>query len=51
MPTIGVKTVDSAQRAGLAGIAVSAGKTLMVDKAATITAADAAGLFLIGVEA
>lgn len=51
LPTIGCKTVQSAMLAGLKGIAVSAGKTLIVDKAATIAAADAAGLFLIGVDA
>lgn len=51
LPTIGSRTIASAKQAGLSGIAVSAGKTLIVDKAATIAAADAAGLFLIGVEA
>ena len=48
LPTIGPDTVESAARAGLAGIAVAAGRVLIADRAATIAAADAHGLFLFG---
>jgi hypothetical protein len=51
LPTIGVRTVDGAREAGLAGIAVAAGATQIVDPQAVIAAADAAGLFVTGVTA
>jgi DUF1009 family protein len=47
LPTIGVRTVVGAAAAGLSGIAVEAERTLMPDRAATIAAADARGLFLV----
>ena len=47
LPTIGPVTVQGAVAAGLAGIAVEAGGTILVDRPATIAAADAAGLFLL----
>ncbi len=50
LPTIGLPTVRHAADAGLAGVAVEAGGVFIVDRAAVIEAADAAGLFLIGVE-
>lgn len=50
LPTIGVTTVERAAAAGLSGIAVEAGGTLLMERAAAIAAADAAGLFLIGLE-
>ena len=40
LPTIGPDTVESAARAGLAGIAVAAGRVLIADRAATLAAAD-----------
>ena len=46
MPTIGPRTVEMAVAAGLAGIAVEAGRVMIVDRPATIAAADAARLFL-----
>lgn len=49
LPTIGVSTVDMARAAGLAGIAVQAGRALVVDRAAVIERADEAGLFVVGV--
>jgi UDP-2,3-diacylglucosamine hydrolase len=49
MPTIGPETVKKAAAAGLAGIAVAAGRVLMAEHAATIEAADQHGLFLLGV--
>jgi hypothetical protein len=48
LPVIGVQTVENARRAHLSGIAVEAGRTLIVDRRAVIAAADAAGLFLLG---
>ncbi len=48
LPTVGVRTVEGAAAAGLAGIAVEAGATLAVRRAEMIAAADAAGLFLFG---
>jgi len=48
LPALGPATVDAAAAAGLRGIAYSAGGALMADRAATIAAADGAGLFLLG---
>jgi hypothetical protein len=48
LPTIGPETVRRAAAAGLAGIAVSAGRVLVAEPAATIKAADELGLFLVG---
>ena len=49
LPTIGVRTVTGAARAGLRGIAVEAGGTLIVDRESVVGAADEAGLFVLGV--
>ncbi len=49
MPTVGVRTVEGAIAAGLAGIAVEAGTVMIFDRAATVSRADAAGIFLLGV--
>jgi len=49
LPTIGVRTVEMAAAAGLAGIAVEAGGALIVGSAAVADAADRAGLFAVGV--
>lgn len=48
LPTIGPATIAAAAAAGLRGLAIEAGGTLMTDRAACIAAADAAGLFLLG---
>ncbi len=48
-PTVGPQTVRLAAEAGLAGIAVEAGSTLMIDRSRVIREADAAGLFVIGI--
>jgi DUF1009 family protein len=48
LPTIGPDTVERAAQAGLAGIAVAAGRVLIADRDATIAAAGEHGLFLIG---
>lgn len=50
LPTIGLQTVTQAAAAGLRGIAVQAGGALVVDRPAVADAADAAGLFVIGVQ-
>ncbi len=50
LPTIGPATVRAAAAAGLRGMAVEAGGTLLTDRAALIAAADAAGLFLLGID-
>lgn len=49
LPTIGVSTVGAAAAAGLRGIAVEAGATLVLGREAVIAAADAAGLFVVGI--
>ncbi|MFQ5773188.1 MAG: LpxI family protein [Kiloniellaceae bacterium] len=50
LPTIGVRTVDGAAAAGLRGIAVEAGGALLIDRPAVARAADAAGLFVVGIQ-
>lgn len=50
LPTIGPTTVDKAAAAGLTGIAVEAGGALVIDRAAMVARADAAGLFVVGVQ-
>jgi UDP-2,3-diacylglucosamine hydrolase len=47
MPTIGPATVVGAEAAGLAGIAIEAGRVMIVDRAETRRRADAAGLFIL----
>ena len=51
LPTIGPKTVELAIEAGLAGIVVESGRAFCLDQAACIAAADAAGLFIVGIPA
>ena len=51
LPAVGPNTVDGAARAGLAGIAVAAGNTLVAESQAMIEAADKAGLFVTGLTA
>ena len=48
---MGPRTVEGAAAAKLAGIAIVAGNTLVVDPQAMIAAADAAGLFVAGLPA
>ncbi len=50
LPTMGVTTVEMAAAAGLCGIAVEAGASLLIDRAAVAAAADRLGLFVIGIE-
>ena len=48
LPTIGLETVRGAAAAGLRGVAFEAGVTILADREAAIAAANAAGLFLLG---
>ncbi len=48
-PTIGPKTVAVAAEAGLRGIAVEAGATMVLDRAEVVAAADRVGLFVVGI--
>jgi hypothetical protein len=49
-PVIGLATVERAAAAGFRGIAVEAGGTLILESAAIGRAADAAGMFIVGVD-
>jgi DUF1009 family protein len=49
MPVIGPRTVENAARAGLAGIAVVAGSTIVAEPERIIQAADRERLFVLGV--
>src|SRR5262249_26356719 len=49
LPSVGASTVAAAAQAGLAGIPVEAKAAITDDLAALIRAADAAGLFVVGV--
>jgi hypothetical protein len=49
LPTIGLATVDGTDRAGLAGIVGVAGRMLVMDREAVARAADACGVFVLGV--
>jgi DUF1009 family protein len=51
LPAIGPRTVEEAARAGLAGIAVVAGGTIVAEPAAVAAAADTAKIFVIGIPA
>jgi len=51
LPTIGPETVAAVVAAGFCGIAVEAGRSLIVEREKTVAAADAAGVFVVGVEA
>jgi len=51
LPTIGPRTVQGAAAAGLGGVAIVAGNTIVVEPQAMIEAADAAGLFVTGLPA
>src|SRR5215470_9513587 len=48
LPTIGPTTIDASGRAGLAGVAVMAGATLIADHDAVVAAANRANLFVVG---
>jgi DUF1009 family protein len=49
LPTIGIETVRRAHQAGLRGIAVEAGATLVLDMTGVVRLADRLGLFVTGI--
>jgi DUF1009 family protein len=49
LPTIGPRTIERAQQAGIAGIAVAAGSTVIAEPQMVAEMADRAGLFVIGI--
>jgi UDP-2,3-diacylglucosamine hydrolase len=51
LPTVGPKTIEGADKAGLAGIAIIAGHTIAADSQSMIEAADRTGLFIQGLPA
>ena len=51
LPTVGPNTVGRLIEAGFRGMAIEAGATLVVDRDDLFRAADAAGLFVVGIDA
>ena len=51
LPAIGRRTVEAAAATGLRGLAVEARSTLLLDRPAIVAAADAAGIFVVGIAA
>src|SRR3984957_16144719 len=51
LPTLGPRTIEGAAAAGLAGIAIVAGNTIVAEPQAVIEAADVSGVFVIGLPA
>lgn len=51
LPTLGPRTAEGVAAAGLAGIATVAGHTLLAEPQKLVGAADAAGLFVVGLPA
>lgn len=49
MPTIGPDTIKQILKAQLAGVAVEAGKSIILDRQKTINLADEAGVFVVGI--
>lgn len=49
LPSIGVETLRRARAAGLAGVAVEAGRSLVLEREALVAEADAHGLFVAGI--
>jgi DUF1009 family protein len=50
MPAVGPRTIIEAARAGLSGVAIGSGSTLIADQDQTIATADRLGLFIIAVD-
>ncbi len=48
LPAIGLTTIEEAHQAGLRGIALQAGGTMIIDKRAVIARADVLGMFVVG---
>lgn len=50
LPSMGPITIDNARKAGLAGIAIEAGRAFILDQEDTISRANAHGMFVIGID-
>ena len=50
VPTLGPRTIENLAAAGFAGVFLEVGRTLIVDRPRVIERADAAGLFIAGLE-
>ena len=50
LPAVGLTTLKNASLAGLAGIVGEAGRSLLLDRAELAEAANATGMFVLGVE-
>ena len=50
LPTIGLRTIEGAAKAGLVGVVVEAGGALIIDKPSVISACREMGIFLLGVQ-
>ncbi len=50
LPAIGPQTIENVARAGLAGLAVAAGSTIIAEADAVVAAADRARIFFMGVD-
>jgi hypothetical protein len=48
VPVVGVGTIETMKETGATMLAVDAGRTLLIDKSATLAAADAAGIVVVG---
>jgi DUF1009 family protein len=51
LPTIGLATIEAAHAAGLAGIAVEAGRSFVLQQVETARRADELGMFIFGIGA
>lgn len=50
LPAIGIQTIEQLKKYGIGGIAVEAGGILVIEREAVIAAADAAKIFIIGMD-
>ena len=49
LPTIGLDTIRNATKAGLRGIAIEVGRTLLLDREETLKLAEENGLFIVSI--
>lgn len=49
MPTIGIGTIEIAHESGFKGIAIEAGKTIILDRDKVVELCDSRGIFLVGI--
>ena len=49
LPTVGPDTIASMTKAGLRGVVLEAGRSLLIEREKTVAMADTAGIFVIGV--